>query len=72
MLWVCGGILFGRGSNLGGWLTPFLYLACIAWCSHIFACREAFIEDGRNHMDRLLLDHFQWLMVILYSLMPAT
>ena len=37
-----GEILCGRGSNLGGWLSPFLYRACIEWCS--CTCRRAYIE----------------------------
>ena len=36
--------LCGRGSNLGGQLTPFIYQACIEWCSHTSACGEACVE----------------------------
>ena len=70
-LWVWGVILCRRGSNLGGWLTPFLYLGLFDLCSYIFPYGGACTEDRGSHMDRLLLDHFQWLMVILYSHMPA-
>ena len=66
-----GGILYGKGSNLGGWLIPSLYQVCTGWYSHTFACGEAHIEDGGSHMDRLLLDHFQQLVVILYNNMSA-
>ena len=30
------------------------------------------LKLGWGHMDLLLLDHFQWLMVILYNHMPAS
>ena len=46
MLWVWGGFLYRRGRDLGGYLIPFLYQACIEWYSHIFACGGACIEDG--------------------------
>ena len=70
-LWVWGGILCGRGSNLGSQLTPFLYQVCIEWCSHTSVCRGACIEVRKSSVDGLLLDHLQQLMVILYGHMPA-
>ena len=60
-----------RASDSGGQLTPFLYWACLEWCSHTFACGGACAEVRGCHMDRLLLDHFLWLMVILHGHIPA-
>ena len=42
--WGWLGTLFGRGSDLGSQLTPFLYQACIEWCSNTSACGEACAE----------------------------
>ena len=60
-----------EGKQLRWSANTMFYLTGIASCSHIFACRGACDEDGGSHMDRLLLDHFQWLMVILYGYMPG-
>ena len=65
-------IVKGRGSNLSIWLTPILCQSYTGWCSHTSAYAEACAEAGGCHMDRLLLDQFQQLMVILYYDMPAT
>ena len=54
-----GGILCERGSDLGSQLSPFLSLACIELCGHIFTYGGACVAHGGSHMDRLLLDHFQ-------------
>ena len=59
------------GSNLSGQLTPYLYQVCSIWYTHNSACAEASAEVKGAHMDRLILDHFQWLMVVLYNNMPA-
>ena len=76
MCWTIWAMGMGRyslqgGSDLGSQLIPFLYQVCTGWYSHTFACGGACIEVGRSHMDRLLLDHFQWLGVILCNSMPA-
>ena len=60
-----------RGSGLNGWLTPYPCWAYTGWCSHTSACTEASAEAWGSCMDRLVLDHFQWHMVILYDNMPA-
>ena len=71
-LWKLGmGRESGRESNLSGWLVPCLCQAYTGWYSHTSACTEASAEVGEGHMDGLVLDHFQQLMVILYSDMPA-
>ena len=46
-----------EGSDLGSWLISFLYLACIEWYSHIFACGGACVAGwGAAWMD------FCWLI----------
>ena len=57
-VWEWGGTLCGMGSNLGDQLTPFLYWACIEWCSHTSACRGACAEASGGHIGRPLLDTF--------------
>ena len=44
--WGQVGILCGRGGNLGGQLTPFLFQACIQWFSCTSVCREGCTEVG--------------------------
>ena len=44
MLWGWGVSLCGRGSSLSGWLTPYLYQACIVLCSHTSVYAEACAE----------------------------
>ena len=49
MCWMFWWMEIGRGSlcqgsNLDAWLTPFLYQACIEWCSHTSACGEVCTE----------------------------
>ena len=51
-----------RVSGLSSWLTPYPCWAYTGWCSHTY---------GGSHMDRLVLDHFQLLVVILYNNMPS-
>ena len=60
-----------RRSSLSSWLTPYPCQAYTRWCNHTSACAEASAEAWGSHMDRLMLDHFQWLVVILYDDMPA-
>ena len=45
-VWVWKGDLSGRGSDLGGLLAPFLYLACIEWCSHTSTSGGACTDVG--------------------------
>ena len=59
------------GSNLSGWLTPFLCQAYTGSCSHTSAYAEACTEAWGCHMYGLLLDNFQQLVVILYCNVPA-
>ena len=61
----------GRGNDLSSWLTPLLCQAYTVQCSYTSACVEASAEVEGCHMDGLLLDHFQQLMVILYYDVPA-
>ena len=60
-----------RGSSLNGWLTPYPCKACTRWCSHTSVCTEVSTEALGSHIDGLMLDHFQQLVVILYDDMPA-
>ena len=56
-----------RGSGLDGWLTPYPFQACTRWCS----MQKHLLKPVGSHMDRLMLDHFQWLAVVLYDNRPA-
>ena len=70
-LWGQEVILCRRGSDLSGWLIPFLCQAYAGWYSHTSAYAEVCNEARGCCMDGLLLDHFQWLVGILYSNVPA-
>ena len=72
-LWAMGmgRLLDHEGGTLSSWLTPHPCQAYTRWCSHTSACAEAPTEAWGSHMDRLMLDHFHWIVVILYYDMPA-
>ena len=53
------------GSGLSSQPIQYPYQVCSILYSHTSACAEASAEALEEHMDGLMLNHFQWLVVIL-------